>query len=164
MLIGCRLCISTEPQRSYFSLESPQEFLNVKNALSLEADFKQLNIYPNHICQNCKELLSKLQELKTIAHSNELFILQCQETIWNYGLKEAKQFYEKSLSEGKDENNFIEDLQNFSTLTEDITENQTVENMNDSGKENFGFMKTEEFNENGLLVDWLITSITDATT
>ena len=149
MLIGCRLCISTEPQRSYFSLESPQEFLNVKNALSLEADFKQLNIYPNHICQNCKELLSKLQELKTIAHINELFILQCQETIWNYGLEEAKEFYEKSLSSAKDEDNFIEDLQNFSTLTKDITENQTVENMNDLGKDNYGFMKSEVFNENG---------------
>ena len=80
--------------------------------------------------------MSKFQERKTIAHISELFILQCQETIWKYGLEEAKEFYEKSVREEKDEENFIEDLQDFSTVTEDITENQTVESLNDSGKDN----------------------------
>ena len=123
-LIGCRLCLCTEPQRNYFSLESSEKFLAVKIALSLEADFGKLGIYPNHICQNCQDILGKFKEVKTIAHANEPFILQCQDTIWNYGLEEAKEIYDNkaTLQEVPDEVNLIED---FSTHIE----NQTVESL-----------------------------------
>ena len=92
--------------------------------LSLEADFGKLGIYPNHICQNCQDILGKFKEVKTIAHANEPFILQCQDTIWNYGLEEAKEIYDNkaTLQEVPDEVNLIED---FSTHIE----NQTVERM-----------------------------------
>ena len=94
ILIGCRLCLCTEPQRSYFSLESSEELLPAKIALSLESDFKQLDILPNHICEDCKDLLVKFQVLKTEALANEVFITKCQASIKSFGLADAKRVYE----------------------------------------------------------------------
>ena len=94
ILIGCRLCLSTEPQRSYFSLESSAEFLPAKIALSLESDFKQLDILPNHICEDCKDLLGKFQVFKTEALANEVFITRCQASIKDIGLADARKVYE----------------------------------------------------------------------
>ena len=94
IFIGCRLCLCTEPQRDYFSLESSEEFLSVKIALSLKSDFTQLNILPNHICENCKDMVGKLQVLKTEALVNEVFIMKCQASIKCIGLAKAKRYYE----------------------------------------------------------------------
>ena len=84
-MVGCRLCLSTEPRRNYFSLVSTEEFYSVKIALSLEADFSQLDIYPNHICQNCKDLLTTFVLFKKAAFRNEKFILQCQDKLDRVG-------------------------------------------------------------------------------
>ena len=94
ILIGCRLCLCTEPQRSYFSLESPEEFLPAKIALSLGSDFKQLDILPNHICEDCKDLLGKFQIVKKNALANEVFITKCQANIKDIGLADARKVYE----------------------------------------------------------------------
>ena len=107
--------VSTEPLRNYFSLESTEQFINVKIALGLEADFRQLDIYSNHICQNCKDLLRTFILVRETALPNENFIIQCQDNISQIGFYEAKRKFESCFEEvqsevlnGDDDNNKYE--------------------------------------------------------
>ena len=87
LLIGCRVCLSTEPSRSFFSLEDSMEFLMVSQVLGLQEDFSHLNIYPNHLCGQCKQTVNSYKAFKEEALRNEIFLVKCQADIKRIGLE-----------------------------------------------------------------------------
>ena len=117
MIIGCRLCLCTDPRKSFTFLDfSKQEkgfdtesltasqsldskSLLVKSLAGLEVDFSLLDIFPNHVCDECWQEVQRLDRFKKMAQGNERFIMQCQEDIKSVGLLKAKEKFDVSPSQ-----------------------------------------------------------------
>ena len=66
------------------------EFLMVSQVLGLQEDFSHLNIYPNHICGQCKQTVISYKSFKEEAIRNETFVMQNQDDIKQLGLVAAQ--------------------------------------------------------------------------
>ena len=121
MIIGCRLCLCTDPRKSFTFLDFNQhqksvdmesltvasssggKSLMVKKVANLEVDFSKLEIFPNHICETCWQEVERLDQFQKMAQMNEKFIMQCQEDIKTVGLLNAKEMFDaRSYSQSPD--------------------------------------------------------------
>ena len=114
MIIGCRLCLCTDPRKSFTFLDftEQEKSLNtelltfrqsmdsksmmVKTVVGLELDFSKLDIFPNHVCEICWHEVQRLDQFQKMAQRNEKFIVQCQEDIKSVGLLKAKENFDMS--------------------------------------------------------------------
>ena len=67
------------------------EFLMVSQVLGLQEDFSHLNIYPNHLCGQCKQTVNSYKAFKEEALRNEIFLVKCQADIKRIGLEKANE-------------------------------------------------------------------------
>jgi hypothetical protein len=151
ILIACRLCLCTDPKKSYFSLESPEKFLRLKNTFGLEVDFREMDIYPNHVCEVCEELIEKYHILKDTSLTNETFITKCQEAIKRIGLIEAK----KAFTNKSDAQRMVSPEEDRARTSPHVQESGTSHNhlvgQKDEKIEDFAFK--EEYKEDDNLTD-----------
>ena len=101
MIIGCRLCLCTDPRKSFTFLDFTEQdksmdskSLMVKTVVGLEVDFSKLDIFPNHICEVCWLEVQRLDQFQKMAQRNEKFIVQCQEDFKSVGLLNAKENFD----------------------------------------------------------------------
>ena len=116
MIIGCRLCLCTDPRKSFTFLDFDDQEANlnkeallgtstvsksllVKRVAGLEVDFNKFDVFPNHVCEGCWQEVERLDQFQKMAKRNELFILQCQDEIKSVGLLRAKELFDSKSGE-----------------------------------------------------------------
>jgi len=112
------------------------EFLMVSQVLGLQEDFSHLNIYPNHLCGQCKQTVNSYKAFKEEALKNETFVVKYQESIYSIGLGKAKDLFDTTF-----ESDFIKE-----NKSEDLREAKTEElsHCDDDERKDADFIKEEE--------------------
>ena len=75
------------------------EFLMVSQVLGLREDFRHLNIYPNHLCGQCKQTVNSYDIFKKEAIENETFVIENQKDIKQLGLATAQAKHKTIIKE-----------------------------------------------------------------
>ena len=142
MMIGCRLCLCTDPRKSFTFLDfnQPQKSLEesltvtdsksllVKMVAGLEVDFSKLGIFPNHVCEVCLQEVERFDQFQKMAKKNEKFIMQCQEDIKSVGLLNARENFDNmTSSKSPDQLAFTEEENSLLQKTEEDQEGDKVD-------------------------------------
>ena len=141
MIIGCRLCLCTDPRKSFTFLDFGQhqksldeesltvdsKSLLVKTVAGLEVDFSKLDIFPNHVCEVCWQEVQRLHLFQRMAQRNEKFIMQCQEDIKSVGLLKAREKYDMLPLQSPDPILFKEDENSLLQKTEEDQEEDNID-------------------------------------
>jgi len=123
---ACRVCLSENITPPYiYLLEDESASETIGNVLNLQTRLFDASLYPNHVCEKCKEVIEPFIKLQEIALAHEKFILRYQEKIKQIGVENVR----ISLS---NENNAIKevrevaDLGNFDNLEDTLDYEETA--------------------------------------
>ena len=93
---SCRVCLTENISPPYIYLLDDESLSDsISNALHLQTRLFDATLYPNHICETCKNIIEPFLELQNVALTHEKIILRYQEKIKHFGLE----FIKASLSD-----------------------------------------------------------------
>jgi len=86
---GCRLCLTTDKSRSYYSLLNLEHLEILSQSFSLDSDLRDPTLHPKHVCDECNLVINRFVKLKKIATQNDKFVRKNQERVRGQGISEA---------------------------------------------------------------------------
>jgi len=134
---ACRVCLSTELQRSYYPLLELEDLDLLQASLALVTDLSDSSIKPACICSECDDIIKRFLKLKKDALENEILVVKYQQQIIRSGLKHA---IEKANENGGDTN--------INLLKTEINQNNVPNYCSDEDFESEDMVKTEIYEYN----------------
>eukprot|EP00092_Neocalanus_flemingeri_P039646 GFUD01043178.1.p1 GENE.GFUD01043178.1~~GFUD01043178.1.p1 ORF type:complete len:464 (+),score=96.46 GFUD01043178.1:115-1506(+) len=96
----CRLCLSSDMYKSYYSLKDHEDIEHLKASLSLESDLSDISAHPSHICDDCNNVTKSFVKLKKLALEHEAFLIRYKQQIQKIGITAALEIARLDIPEG----------------------------------------------------------------
>ena len=84
---GCRLCLSTDKNRSYYSLLDLEHLDLLRLSFSLRSDLSDITVQPKHVCDECNLVINRFFKLKKVSEQNDVFVTNYQIPIQTLGIR-----------------------------------------------------------------------------
>eukprot|EP00092_Neocalanus_flemingeri_P001603 GFUD01001710.1.p1 GENE.GFUD01001710.1~~GFUD01001710.1.p1 ORF type:complete len:505 (-),score=129.89 GFUD01001710.1:141-1655(-) len=88
---ACRVCLTENIGPPYiYLLEDESVSEAIGNVLNLQTRLFDASLYPNHVCENCQDVIMPFIKLQEIALAHEKFLLRYQEKIKQFGVQNVR--------------------------------------------------------------------------